>query len=175
MAIQDVISELNRIQAAGLVEAYAIGGAIAAQVYIETSTTEDVDVFVVFTGESANSLAPLGPIWADLIAHGAAPEGEHLVVGGWPVQLLPPGTPLYDEAILDAQMNDFGGVQGRTMRPEYLAAIAIATGRNKDYVRVDEFIRRRKIDMAEFMKLIEKHGLQGKWKTFERRFLTPDA
>jgi hypothetical protein len=132
-------------------------------------------VFVVFASESANSLAPLGAIWADLIVHGAVPEGDHLVIGGWPVRFLPPGTPLYDEAILDAQMNDFGGQGGRIMRPEYLAAIAIATGRTKDYVRVDEFIRREKINRAEFMRLIEKHGLQAKWKTFELRFLSRDA
>lgn len=175
MAIQDVISELNRIESAGLIAAYAIGGAIAAQAYIETSSTSDVDVFVVFAGEGAQSLAPLGPIWADLIAHGAKAEGEYLVIGDWPVQFLPPGTPLYDDAIKNAQPKDFGGVEGRIMSAEYLAAIALATRRAKDYVRVDEFIRRGKVSRDVLMKLIAQFGLEAEWKSFETRFLAPDA
>jgi hypothetical protein len=175
MAIQVVISELNRIQAAGLIAAYAIGGAVAAQAYIETSSTSDVDVFIVFAGEGAHSLAPLGAIWADLIANGAMAEGEHLVIGDWPVQFLPPGTPLYDEAIKHAQLKDFGGVQGRIMGPEYLAAIALATGRSKDFVRVEEFIRRNKVDMDLLAKMIREFGLETEWKTFSTRFLAPNG
>jgi hypothetical protein len=175
MAIQDVVAELNRIQAAGLIADYAIGGAIAAQAYIETSATVDVDVFVVFGGDTANSLAPLVHIWADLIAHGAKEEGEYLVIGGWPVQFLPPGTPLYDDAIRNARTRDFGGKEGRIMGPEHLAAIALATGRAKDYTRIEEFIRRGKVDMAVLMQLIEQNGLQATWKTFETRYLPSNA
>jgi len=175
MPIQEVISELNRIQAAGIIATYAIGGAIAAQEYIETSSTLDVDVFVVFAGDAAQSLAPLGPIWANLITHGAKVEADYLVIGGWPVQFLPPGTPLYDDGIRSARTKDFGGgVEGRIMGPEHLAAIAIATGRNKDYVRVEEFIRRGKVDKAGLMKLIEHFGLEGDWKKFETKFLRPN-
>ena len=175
MAIQNVISELNRIQSAGLIADYAIGGAVAAQAYIETSATADVDVFVLFAGDAAQSLAPLGNIWADMIAHGAKVEGEHLVIADWPVQFLPPGTPLYDDAIRKARTKDFGGQVARIMGPEHLAAIALATGRGKDYTRVEEFIRRGRVDMAALMQLIEQHGLQVKWNTFETRYLTSNA
>ena len=172
MPIPDVISELNRIRSAGLIADYAIGGAVAAQAYIETSATADVDVFVVFSGKAAQSLAPLVHLWADLIAHGAREEAEYLVIGDWPVQFLPPGTPLYDDAIRNARTSDFGGQVARIMGPEHLAAIALATGRGKDYTRVEEFIRRGKVDMPALMALIEQHGLQAKWKIFETRYLT---
>lgn len=175
MPIQDVIAELNHVQSAGLIESYAIGGAVAAGAYIEVSSTVDVDVFVVFAPGSAHPLAPLGPVWAYLTARGAREEGGHLVIGGWPVQLLPPGTPLYDDAILNARTREFGQHEGRIMGPEHLAAIALATGRSKDIVRVEEFIKRNKIDMSVFLLLVERFGLQSQWKTFQTRFLTPNA
>jgi hypothetical protein len=175
MAIQHVIAELNRIQAAGLISDYAIGGAIAAQAYIETSATVDVDVFVVFGDDTANSLAPLVNIWADLVAHGAKEEGEYLVIGDWPVLFLPPGTSLYDDAIRNARTRDFGGQPGRIMGPEYLAAIALATGRAKDYARVEEFIKRGRIDTAALMQLVERYGLHAQWKTFESRYLSSNG
>ncbi len=175
MAIQDVIAELNHVQSAGLISSYAVGGAVAASAYIEVGSTVDVDVFVVFGSNAAHPLAPLGPVWAYLTDRGAKEEGGHLVIGGWPVQLLPPGTPLYDDAILNARTKMFGGQEGRIMGPDHLAAIALATGRGKDYVRVEEFIKRNKIDMDVFLQLVERFGLQEQWKTFEMRFLTPNA
>lgn len=175
MPIQHVVSELNRIQSMGLISRYAIGGAVAAQAYVEVSSTEDVDVFVIFAGPEANSLAPLAPIWADLIAHGAGADGMYLVIGDWPVQLLPPGTPLYEEAILAAQQKDFGGVVGWIMEPEHLAAIALATGRGKDYQRVEEFVTRGAVDMDRLKALITRHDLQARWTSFKSKFLTPDV
>ena len=68
MSISKVISELNRLVAHGLVAKYAIGGAVAAQAYIETSSTEDIDAFVIVAGDEAKCLAPLGAIWSDLVA-----------------------------------------------------------------------------------------------------------
>lgn len=173
MAIQDVVSELNRIKAAGLIADYAVGGAIAAQAYIETSSTEDVDVFVVVSEPAASSLDSLNTVWPDLIAHGAKQlPGGYLEIGGWPVQLLHFGQPLYDDAIANAQTNDFGGNQvGRIMRPVHLAAIALATGRVKDYGRVDEFIRQNKVSRADLEALVERFGLRERWNTFRSKFL----
>lgn len=170
MAIKEVIHELNRIQSEGLVVDYAVGGAVAALAYIEASSTEDVDVFVILR-PGASDLAPLGEIWANLQAHGAVPEGERLVIGEWPVQFLPPGSPLDEDAIRNAQPWDFGGVSGRIMRPEYVAAIALALGRAKDKVRVEEFVRRGRLDMAEFTKVLTKHGLLQQWNIFTHKYL----
>lgn len=175
VAINDVVSELNRIKLSGLISDYAIGGAVAAQAYIETSATEDVDVFVVFSGGVANSLAPLSDVWSDLIAHGAKVEGQYLIIGGWPVQLLPPGTPLYDEAIAQALSLDFGGNFGKVMRPEHLAAIALQTGRSKDYQRVSEFIRNGSVQVEAIQALINRFGLTDRWALFLTRFPLGDA
>lgn len=174
MALNDVVSELNRIREAGLISDYAIGGAVAAQAYIETTSTEDVDVFVVLSGSSAD-LAPLSDIWADLVSRGAKQEGGYLVIGGWPVQLLPPGNQLYEEAILTARVFDFGGHSGRVMLPEHLVAIALQTGRSKDYQRVSEFIRQGSVAVETITQLVARFGLTDGWNTFLTRFPLEDV
>ena len=175
MAIQHVISELNRIKSAGLVADYAVGGAVAAHAYIEPSDTVDVDVFVLFTGRDTSPIASLTPIWADLVSNGAKEVGPYLEIGGWPVQLLGPGTALETDAIANAVDVPFGGLTARVMRPEHLVAIALATGRPKDYGRVEEFIRTGKVEMAKLIALIERFGLDDRWKTFQTRFLRSNA
>lgn len=171
MAIADVIVELNRLQADGRIVSYALGGAVAAQAYITPMSTEDVDVFVVIAGDVATSKAPLRLIYADLISRGAKPNREHLEIGGWPVQLLPPAGPLYDAAIAGARTVPLDGQSARIMGPEHLAAIALQTGRGKDLVRLDEFIKTKAIDMTLFGTLVEEFGLTEKWDKFQSQFL----
>ena len=172
MALADVIVELNRLQADGRIASYAIGGAVAAQAYITPMSTEDVDVFVVIAGAEAMSLAPLRHIYADLISRGAKPNGGHLEIGGWPVLLLSPAGPLYDVAIAGARSVPIDGHSARIMGPEHLAAIALQTGRGKDLVRLDEFIKTGALDMTHFGTLVEQFGLTEKWDKFQSQFLT---
>lgn len=174
--MQDVIVELNWLKKEGLIADYAIGGAVAAQAYIEVSSTVDVDVFVFFTGPDANSLAPLSSISPKLLARGAKWDGQYFVIGGWKVQILPGGDQLTDDAIQSAIGKNFGeGVVGRIMQAKYLAALALRTGRDKDYPRVDEFLRRRAVTVDELRSLIEQHGLQAGWATFKTRFPAQNA
>jgi len=44
--IQDVVRTINQMRADGVVEHYAIGGAVGATFYLEPISTLDVDVFV---------------------------------------------------------------------------------------------------------------------------------
>ena len=63
-------------------------------------------------------------------------EGEYIVIGGWPVQFLPPTGPLVDEALGQAVETDVEGVRARVFSAEHLAAIALETGRAKDKARL---------------------------------------
>lgn len=170
MTLQRVIAELNRLEGTGLIATYAIGGAVAAQAYLEPTSTVDVDVFVVFGGSGSQSLAPLGDIWKDLIAHGATAEGQYIVIDDWPVQFLPGGTPLLDEAIQNARPQALDGQMTRIMGPEHLAGIALATGRDKDYARVAEFIKSGALDPNALRAMVERFGLTKGWETFKTRF-----
>ena len=46
MSIRDVIAVLNEMEANGVIDRYAIGGAVGATFYLEPVATLDVDVFV---------------------------------------------------------------------------------------------------------------------------------
>jgi hypothetical protein len=173
MAIQDVITQLNRLKASGVISEYAIGGAVAARTYIQAAATEDIDVFVVLAGQQPSSLLSLGPIYADLLGHGATAEGPYLVVGDWPVQFLAPGSSLYDEAIAAAPTVEVGGgVSARIMTAEHLAAIALDTGRPKDHTRLVEFVTSGVLNTQIFQEIVARFGLNAKWDAFREKFLT---
>ena len=48
MNIKDTIAGINQMQADGVIERYAIGGAVGATFYLEPAATVDVDVFVAY-------------------------------------------------------------------------------------------------------------------------------
>jgi hypothetical protein len=65
MRIEDVIRALNEMEREGVIERYAIGGAVAATIYLEPFSTLDVDVFITFGAE--DGLISLEPIYAHLL------------------------------------------------------------------------------------------------------------
>lgn len=120
MNIKEAITTINRMQADGIINQYAIGGAVGATFYLEPAATLDVDVFITFTPQ---------PIFDYLLANGGAMQGEYIVVAGWPVQFLPAGTPLVEEALNESVEHDVEGTPARVFTAEHLAAIALQTGR----------------------------------------------
>src|SRR2546426_10468276 len=98
MQIQEVIKTINQMQADGMVSRYAIGGAVGATFYLEPVATLDVDIFISFKPDTGRLIISPQPIFDYLKTRGCAMEGEHVVIAGWPVQFLPPGSPLVEEA-----------------------------------------------------------------------------
>jgi hypothetical protein len=166
-----VIEAMNRMEADGIVDRYAIGGAVGATFYIEPAATQDVDVFVAFKGQKIEGLIDPRPAFNYLTAHGGRMEGEHIVVAGWPVQLLPSTGRLVDEALAEAVTMDVASTSARVFTAEHLAAIALDTGRAKDHLRLLQFIESGAINMERFEQICQKHGLLDKWRAFERKFL----
>jgi hypothetical protein len=155
--------------AAGVIEQYAIGGAIGAIYYLEPFETSDLDVFVHLGGEG-NELAPLEPIYSYLREAGYEGEGEFIRIEGLPVQFLPSFNQLTDEAIDQAQEIKFDEVQSRIMRSEHLVAIMVATGRAKDYLRINMFLEQQAVDRELLMSVLERHSLLEKWQANLHRF-----
>ena len=116
-------------------------------------------------------LVSLEPIYEFLRAEGVKQAGEYLVIGGWPVQFLPPTSPLVEEALAQAIEGDLEGLPFRVLTAEHLAAIALETGRSKDKARLEQFVRSPRFDRARFREIVRKHGLDGKWSSFERLYL----
>jgi hypothetical protein len=82
-----------------------------------------------------------------------------------------PSNDLEREAVAGSLATKVDGVNTWVMPEEHLVAIALQTGRTKDYLRIMQFIEQRALDMKALQAIIERHGLTEKWKQFERRFL----
>lgn len=172
MNIKETIAAINRMQADGVIDRYAIGGAVGATFYLEPVATLDVDVFIAFRPEPEQLVISPQPIFEYLKARGATMQGEYIVVGGWPIQFLPPGTPLVEEALKESRERDVDGTPARVFTAEHLAAIALQTGRAKDKARLLQFVEAGALDAARFRAILARHGLVDRWRQFERQFLT---
>jgi hypothetical protein len=158
--MQDVLRALNQLVSEGAIDAYAIGGAVGASFYIEAMQTEDVDAFVFLPG-SSTGLVVMTPIYTALTRLGGVVEGEHIRFGVWPLQILTDATPLIGEAIRYAVDVDFDGIATRVFRAEHLCAIALQTGRAKDYLRVSRFLEQGAVDRNSLTDIVERYGLTG--------------
>jgi hypothetical protein len=169
--IKETIDTINQMQVDGVIERYAIGGAVGATFYLEPVATLDVDVFVSFRPEAGKLIASPQPIFEYLKSHGGQIEGEYIVVAGWPVQFLPAATPLVEEALAQAVENTVAGTHARVFTAEHLAAIALQTGRAKDKARLLQFIEAGALDTQQFHSIVARHGLQETWNRFDQQFL----
>ena len=171
MNIKEVIAVVNQMQADGVIQPYAIGGAVGATFYLEPVATLDVEIFVVIESVPGSLIANPKRIYDYLTARGCTNEREYIVIAGWPVQFLPPATALVEEALEEAVVRDVEGTPTRVFTAEHLAAIALQTGRAKDKARLLQFIEEGALDAARFQAILARHGLVDAWKKFERQFL----
>jgi len=165
------LETINQMQADGVIGNYAIGGAVGATFYLEPSATLDVDIFVTLPVAPGGSLLSLTPIYEYLTARGCGVEAEHIVVGNWPVQFLPPRDALEREAIAEAVQTEVESVKTWVMRAEHLVAIALRTGRAKDHARILQFLEQNALDRHKLDSVLARHALVPKWRQFELKYL----
>lgn len=170
-AVKETLEAINQMQADGAISHYAIGGAVGATFYLEPAATYDLDIFVILPAANTGLLVSLAPIYEYLEARGATVQHEHIVIDGWPVQFLVPSNNLEREAVAGSLPTRVDGVSTWVMSEEHLVAIALQTGRTKDYLRILQFIEQRAVNMTILQAIIERHGLTARWKQFEGRFL----
>jgi hypothetical protein len=118
----DALHALNDLKSEGVVEDYAVAGAMALVFWVDPVPTFDLDV-LVFLPEAASPIVDLSPIYSWSAARGYEASAEHVRIAGVPVQFLPSHGALADEAIRSAALLDYEGVPVRVTRPEYLAAL----------------------------------------------------
>jgi len=171
MAIKEAIQIINRMEADGVIERYAIGGAVGATFYLEPVATLDVDVFIEFRAQPGSRLVSLEPIFTYLRDRGRTMEGEHIDIAGWPVQFLPANSNLLQEALVAAVVKSVEGTSARVFIAEHIAAIALQTDRAKDKARVLQFIEANAVDLGRVREILTRHGLNGNWQQFEQQFL----
>jgi hypothetical protein len=165
------LTEINALQSAGIIGQSAIGGAMGATFYLEPISTFDLDIFVIF--ENPPLILTLEPIYAFLRERGHLPEGDAVMIHGWPVQFLPAESPLLVESVRQAREVDFEGVPTRVMRAEHLMSIALQTGRAKDFSRLLAFVESGVAEEAMLSDILQRHGLLDRWAKFQRAYLNP--
>ncbi len=171
--MEKIFTVLNQMESEGVIGRYAIGGAIGAIFWLEPITTKDVDVFVILPTGMGGSLLSLGAIYDYLLPRGYVAQGQFIVIEGWAVEFIPPGTPLVEEALTCAVKRDVNGVSTRVFTAEHLAAICLQVGRPKDHDRVFRFVEAGALDAVVFESILGRHGLQEKWQTFLKRHREP--
>jgi len=152
--MKETFAVINQMVVDGVIEDYAVAGAIGAMFYVEPFSTEDLDVFVLY-----------------LKARGYTEiRKEGIVVEGWPVQFMPVANPLEREAYLNAQNLDYDGLMVRVVLPEHLVAIMLKVGRLKDLARVEMFLTQKEVDLDGLENVVRRHGLSVKWAEFKNRY-----
>ena len=158
---------INKLAADGVIESYALGGAMAAIRYVEPFQTEDVDVFISIAAETSN-LTSLARLYDHLKRAGYFPKDVYVEIEGWAVQFLPVFDELTEEAVDNADHVDLNGVVVRVMTPEYLVAMMLKTGRLKDFARVKMFFDQEKVAGDKLTLLIDRFGLNEKWRKYQK-------
>jgi len=162
--MKKTLEVLNKLTAENVIRDYAIGGAMGALWYMEAVTTMDLDVFVLFIDES--SLDPIGPIYKRLKELGYQLDPDHaecINIEGVPVQLLPVYNELLKDAMEHAHGFDYEGVPTKVLSAEHLAAICVQTGRMKDRLRVEMFLRCDKFDKGSFFAILDNCKLRARF------------
>jgi len=162
---------INRMQADGVIGKYAIGGAVGATFYLEPSATLDIDIFISLKTPSDSSLITLSPIYDYLASRGCKVEREYIVIEGWPVQFLAVSDALDEEALAQAVETEVEAVRTWVMTAEHLVAIALRTGRAKDFTRLLQFVESGVIQSHKLDEILKRHGLLAKWEQFGDRYL----
>jgi len=129
--------------------------------YMEAISTMDLDVFVLFVDET--SFDPIGPIYARLKTMGYVEDPQQkecINIEGVPVQFLPVYNELLKDAMHNARGFDYEGVPTKVLTAEHLAAICVQTGRIKDKMRVEMFLRYDKFDKSKFLAILDSCKLR---------------
>lgn len=154
----------------GVVSNYAVGGAVAAIFYIEPRETFDLDIFFILANEPSSPLLRLEAIYEYARSKGFEASSEFIRIHGWAVQFLESSTPLWKDAVDEALDVEFEGVRVRVIRPDYLAAMMIETGRSKDWIRLADFLEAGILRSSEFEEIISKYDLTERWEAQKWRF-----
>src|SRR5438067_11352393 len=154
--LADVLRAANELVAAGLIENYALGGALAAIYYVEPFTTYDADIIFIASDKTLNAGIPA--IYSHLQSKGWRVAREHLLVRDFPVQFLA-ASGLTEEAVRQAKPIKYEGVPAKVFRPKYIIAVAASVGRHKDLARIEHLREQAKLDKASLGDILRRHNL----------------
>lgn len=173
--LTSVLRVLNEMRERKIISRYAVGGAVAAIFYVEPRETFDLDIFFILAKEPSNNFLRLEAIYDFARNNGFQLESEFVRINGWAVQFLESETPLWKKAVETARRVKFETVETFVIAPEYLAAMMIEVGRNKDWIRLADFLEAGILNETKLQEILVKYNLAEKWEKQKWRFQSDET
>lgn len=79
-------------------------------------------------------------------------------------------TLLSKEAVEQAQEAEYEGVRTKVILPEYLIALFLRAGRDKDWRKIELLLEQCEIDRERLQKILDQQGLYEKFRDFEDKW-----
>lgn len=165
--MKNTIKVITELKKKGLIKDYAIGGAIAVLRWVEPFFTRDLDIFVIPAQKTKDKqLISFSPIYDYLKTKGYNEwVGQWIMIEGVPVEFIP-AEGLAGESVKNSIATDFEGVKTRVITPEYLIALLLLAGRQKDKIKVEMLLKQTKIDFRKLKEILKKYDLKVKLRPF---------
>ena len=111
------------------------------------------------------------PFFEYLVKRGYNVSGQYIQVGELMVDFIGVFNPLTEEALDQSIEVSVYGIHAHVLRPEYLLAIALQTGRLQDLRKVEKLYQESDLDGAHLDDIINRHNLVRKWNEFKKQYL----
>lgn len=162
--MRKTIEVINELKDKGLIKDYAIGGAIGVLRWVEPFFTRDLDLFVVLNEEmQSKQLINLSPLYDYLKNRGHGRwTGQWVIIEGLPTEFIP-ADELGKEAVENAEVTEFEGVDTKVIIPEYLIALLVRSGRDKDIRKIQMLLEQAQVDRKRVEEILEKYNLYDKF------------
>jgi len=135
--LPNVLAELNSLVRLGIIGDYAIGGGYAVMYHGIPYSTFDLDVFVILGSEE-----DFHSLYEYYREKGNVLENVFIYIANMPVQFFPNFiSPLFNDAIQEAQEIEMDGVPSKVVKVEYLIALLLTAFRPKDKIHVIELVK----------------------------------
>lgn len=164
--MKKTIEVINELKQEKLFKDYAIGGAIGVLKWVEPFFTRDLDIFIVPVAQHKEGLINLSPLYDYLKKKGYYWKSQWLIIEGIPVDFIPADA-LEKEAIEKAPVTEFEGIKTKVIAPEYLVALLLKTGRDKDIRKIEMLLKQAPMDRARLGKILAQYRLTEKFVQFK--------
>lgn len=147
-----------------------VTGGMAVIYHSEPVNTVDLDLLCYLPTRGV--LLDLEPVYRFFLARGATMLKEHLVYRGLRFQLIPPEGPLEEESLHTAIHANEQGIPFRVVDMEYLIALKLKTGRERDKSHLSVLLNapRRPVRQDRLHDILTRHNLLPAWTRWRRTF-----
>ena len=169
--IKKLLEALNRAQADGVIDQYAVGGTLGATFYIEPAAVPDAEIFAKLPNERVGSVPSLAPIYQYFATRSDAVEGDFVTIGTWRMRFLTLANDLEHECFNESVPKEVDGVKTWVMTPEHLVAIALQAGRHEDLALALQLLNSEAVDRNKLHLMLHRFGLGPQWHRFSSKYL----